>query len=179
LKVPCGIPCVVGVVWVVVIKIVVETVVEAPISPVLALTPVNVLSVVAELGSIIALVATLPSIPVVVIDLGSECSLSAPANHALASPVGNVGTVSHNLSAVAGISIVSESAVLETSVDAAVHALLANVLVNNPVVLTNGVGNVAVVNAGSLGAHSESEQAYQAKGEGRVSCHIQYYIYLL
>jgi hypothetical protein len=120
------------------------------------------------------LVATFPSIPVVVVDLGSECSLSASADHALASPVGNVGTVSHNLSAVAGISVVSESAVLETSVNAAVHTLLANILVNNPVVLTNGVSDVAIINAGSLGAHRESEKAYQAKGEGRVSCHIQY-----
>ena len=153
MKFPCGILGFFGVVWVVVIEIVVVAVVEALISPVLALTPVDVLSVIAELGGIIALVPTLPSILVEVFDLGSECSLSASVNRALTSPVGNVGTVSHNLSAVAGISVVSESAVLETSGDAAVHALLANILVNNPVVLANGVGDVAVFNAGSLGAH--------------------------
>ncbi len=177
MKVPCGIPGVVGVVWVVgvvVIKIKVEAVVEAPISPVLALIPVDVLSVVAELGGIIALVTTLPGIPVVVVDLGLESSLSASVDHVLASPVGNEGAVSHNLSAVVGISIVSKSAVLETSVDAAVHALLANVLVNNPVVLANCVGDIAVIKAGSLSTHSEYKQAYQAKGEGRFSGHIQY-----
>ena len=164
MKVPCGIPGVIGVVWVVVIEIVVEAVVEAPISPVLALRPVDILSVVAELSGVVALPATLISIPVVVADLGFEGSLSASVDDILASPVGNIGTISHNFSAVAGISVVSESAVLETSVDAAVHALLANVLVNNPVILTNGVGDVTVFNAGSLSSHSESEQAYQAKG---------------
>jgi len=177
LKVPSRIPGVVGVVWVVwvvVIEIVVEAVVEAPISPVLALIPVDVLSVVAELGGVVALPTTLISIPVVVADLGLEGSLCASVDNVLASPVGNIGAVSHNLSAVAGIGVVSESAVLETSVDAAVHTLLANVLVNNPVILTNGVGDVTVFNAGSLSGHSESEQAYKAKSEGSVSCHIQY-----
>ena len=176
MKVPGGIPgivWVVWVVWVVVIEIVVEAVVEATISPVLALIPVDVLSVVAKLGGVIALLATLISIPVVA-DLGLESSLCTSAGYVLASPVRNIGAVSHNVNAVACISVVSESAVLETSVDAAIHALLTNVLVNNPVILANGVGDVAVIKAGSLSGHSESEQAYQAKSEGRVSCHIQF-----
>ena len=176
MKVPCGIPGVVGVVWVVwvvVIEIVVEAVVEASISPVLALSPIDVLSVVAELGGVIALLATLISIPVVA-DLWFESSLCTSAGDVLASLVRNIGAVSHYVNACAGISPVSEGAVLETSVDAAVHALLANVLVNNPVILANSVGDVAVIKAGSLSGHSESEQAYQAKSEGRVSCHIQY-----
>lgn len=177
MKVPGGIPGVVGVVWVVwvvVIEIVVEAVVEAPISPVLALIPVDVLSVVAELGGIVTLVSTLISSPVVVANLGLEGSLCASVDNVLASLVRNIGAVSHNVNAVACISVVSESAVLETSVDAAIHALLTNVLVNNPVILANGVGDVTVFYAGSLSGHSESEQAYQAKSEGRVSCHIQF-----
>ncbi len=123
------------------------------------------------MGGIIALVSTFISTPIIV-NLGLECSLSTSVDHVLARPVGNIGAVTHKLSAVTGISIVSESAVLETSADAAVHALLANVLVNNPVVLANCVGDIAVIKAVSLSTHSESEQAYQTKGKGRVSSHI-------
>ena len=112
----------------------------------MALIPVDILSVVTEGRGIIALVAALISTPIPV-NLGLESFFSTSVDYVGACIVGDIRAVSHNLSAVASPCVVIKGSILETSVDAAIHTLLADVLVNNPVVLTNGVSDVAVIKA--------------------------------
>ena len=117
--------------------------------------PVNILSIVAEGRGIIALVAALISIPIP-INLRLESFFSTSVDDVRAGLVGDIRAECNYLSAVACPSIVIEGDILEASIDAAVHTLLTDVLVNNPVVFANCVGNVAVIKATSLSLSSES-----------------------
>jgi len=175
-KIPGRIPCVVGIVWVVrviIIKIVVEAIIKTISGPVSAGIPVDVLSVVAKRRCVLALISALPSVPIVIY-LRFECSLSTSAHHILASPIRNVGAVLHHLSTVASPSVVSPGAVLEASVDATIHTLLAHILVNNPIVLADCVCGVAVLKAGCLSGDCKSKETYKSDSEGRISGHILY-----